>query len=217
MNLDIAELIRSPGLSERQPRTQMLDAGLDAERTARVLHLASSFDQLHRKASKRLTDACIELNDALQEDALEAELRSRLLLPLERDCAELMALSERVRTRLSLFVPSQSQAQLERCLALQLDDLRAMEVPSADPGPDASLRIPPMPLGYWVSEESYNRLERARSAALLLASMGEGIGENMAIPFDSIAASASYVHEDLAAVVADAMHSSKMKVHSESR
>jgi hypothetical protein len=67
-----------------------------------------------------------------------------------------------------------------------------------------------------MSEESFNRLERACSAALLLGSMGAGIGESMAISFDAVAASANYVHEDLAAVVADATHSSELLVHDES-
>lgn len=68
-----------------------------------------------------------------------------------------------------------------------------------------------MPYGYWISEDSFNRVERARSASLLLSSVGEGIGEFAALPFDAVAASAAYVHEDLVAVVANAKHSSQLE------
>ncbi|WNH48302.1 hypothetical protein PDM28_16790 [Stenotrophomonas aracearum] len=58
--------------------------------------------------------------------------------------------------------------------------------------------------GYWLTEEAFNRLERARDAASLIASVGEGTGDRTGISFDAIAAIGAYVHEDISRAIADA-------------
>ena len=100
----------------------------------------------------------------------------------------------------------QSQEQFDRGMALQLEDLQAKPA-AAEPPRAPAPRSARMPFGYWISEDSFNRLERACSAALLLAS----VDERMAVPFDAVAFSAAYVHEDLATVVASAKHSSQLE------
>ena len=45
---------------------------------------------------------------------------------------------------------------------------------------------------------------------MLLASVGDGNGERMAITYDALAASAAYVFDDLAAAVANAQHASEL-------
>lgn len=217
MNIDIATVCGVPGMPDGQVTATIADGWLDAESGTHVVQLARRVERLQRKAAKRLAEACAELDEALQDHPLEMRLRTRLLWPLQRDCDELNAVSERVRVRLSLFAPAQSQQQFERGMALQLEDIRAEDTERAEEARAAKPSAPPMPFGYWMSEESFNRLERACSAALLLGSMGAGIGESMAIPFDAVAASANYVHQDLAAVVADATHSSELAVRDESR
>jgi len=57
-----------------------------------------------------------------------------------------------------------------------------------------------------MTEEGFNRLERALAAASLLASLGEGTGERMAVSFDAIAAIGAYVQEDIARAMADSAH-----------
>lgn len=217
MNIDTATVCSVPGMADGQVTATVADGWLDAESGVHVVQLARRVERLQRKAAKRLAEACAELDEALQDHPLEMRLRTRLLWPLQRDCDKLNVVSERVRVRLSLFVPAQSQQQFERGMALQLEDIRAEEAARAEQVCGAVSSAPPMPFGYWMSEDSFNRLERACSAALLLGSMGAGIGESMAIPFDAVAASANYVHEDLAAVVAGATHSSQLAVRNESR
>jgi len=64
--------------------------------------------------------------------------------------------------------------------------------------------------GYWITEDAFNRLQRARDAASLVASLGEGTGERMGISFDAIAAVGAYVQEDIAQGIADAVHSTTL-------
>lgn len=60
---------------------------------------------------------------------------------------------------------------------------------------------------YRISEEAFNRLERACAAASLLSSLGEGTGERMGISFEAIAATSSYIHEDISSALLDCSYS----------
>lgn len=206
MNLDTVSVSGVPGVGDGVLSATITDAWFDAERTSHIVEVARRIERLHNKASRRLAILSGELDEALAGHPLEDRLRERLLWPLERDCLELATVAARVRVRLSLFAPAQSQEQFDQGMALQLADLQAEQAaaePLQAPAPSAA----PMPYGYWISEDSFNRVERARSAALLLAS----VDERMAVPFDAVAFSAAYVHEDLAAVVASAKHSSQLE------
>ena len=206
MNLDTVSVSGVPGVADGVLSATITDAWFDAERTAHIVEVARRVERLHNKASHRLAILSGELDEALEGHPLEDRLRERLLWPLERDCLELATVAARVRVRLSLFAPAQSQAQFDQGMALQLADLQA-EQAAAEPTQKAAPSAAPMPYGYWISEESFNRVERAGSAALLLAS----VDGRMAVPFDAVAFSAAYVHEDLAAVVASAKHSSQLE------
>ena len=133
----------------------------------------------------------------------------RFLAPLEHECKELARVFKRVQCRLSMCTPAQSQEQFEDCMALQLEDIQAEQVASAAEVPCAC-NAPDLPFGYWMSEDSYNRLRRARWTALMLSGMGDGMAERMALSFESMAASTLYIHEDLAAVMNDATHSTEL-------
>ncbi|MGY5953363.1 hypothetical protein [Stenotrophomonas pavanii] len=211
MSTETVSVSGVPGVADGVLSATITDTWFDAERTAHIVEVARRVERLHNKASRRLAILSGELDEALEGHPLENRLRERLLWPLERDCVELATVAARVRVRLLLFAPAQSQEQFDRGMALQLADLQAEQAapvaPAQAPAPSAA----PMPFGYWISEESFNRVERARSAALLLSSVGEGIGESVALSFDAVAASAAYVHEDLAAVVACARHSSQLE------
>jgi len=63
-----------------------------------------------------------------------------------------------------------------------------------------------------MTEEAFNRLERARHAASLIASVGEGMGERMGISLEAIAAIGAYVQEDIARAIADAAHATTLEV-----
>lgn len=206
MILDTVSVSGVPGLADGVLSATITDTWFDAERTATIVEAARRIERLHSKASRRLAALSDELDQALEGHPLEDRLRERLLRPLERDCVELATVAARVRVRLSLFAPAQSQEQFDRGMALQLEDLQAKPA-AAEPPQQVAPRIGHMPYGYWISEDSFNRVERARSAALLLAS----VDERMAVPFDAVAFSAAYVHEDLAAVVASARHSSQLE------
>lgn len=216
MNADSGSVTGIPGMADGQVTATLADAWFDEARTARIHDAARRIERLHRKATKRLTQACVDLDEALHDHPLETRLRSRLLAPLQRECADLEALGQRVHMRLSMFVPAHSQARFEQGMALQMEDIQAERDACSANRRGAGSHERRMPLGYWMSEDAYNRLERACSAALLLSSMGEGIGESMAISFDSVAASAAYVYDDLAAVVSEATHSSGFKAFDES-
>lgn len=206
MNVDTVSVSRVPGVADGALSATITDAWFDAERTATIVEVARRIERLHSKASRRLAALSDELDQALEGHPLEGRLRERLLWPLERDCVELATVAARVRVRLSLFAPAQSQEQFDRGMALQLEDLQAKPA-AAEPLRAPEPRAARMPFGYWISEDSFNRLERARSAALLLAS----VDERMAVPFDAVAFSAAYVHEDLATVVASAKHGSQLE------
>lgn len=206
MNLDTVSVSGVPGVADGVLSATITDSWFDGERTAHIVEVARRIERLHNKASRRLAILSGELDEALEGHPLEDRLRERLLWPLERDCLELATVAARVRVRLSLFAPAQSQAQFDRGMALQLADLQAEQAAAELPQEPAPSRSP-VPFGYWISEDSFNRVERARSAALLLAS----VDERMAVPFDAVAFSAAYVHEDLAAVVASAKHSSQLE------
>lgn len=206
MNVDTVSVSRVPGVADGALSATITDAWFDAERTATIVEVARRIERLHSKASRRLAALSDELDQALEGHPLEDRLRERLLRPLERDCVELATVAARVRVRLSLFAPAQSQEQFDRGMALQLEDLQAKPA-AAEPLRAPEPRAARMPFGYWISEDSFNRLERARSAALLLAS----VDERMAVPFDAVAFSAAYVHEDLATVVASAKHRSQLE------
>jgi len=206
MNLDTVSVSGVPGLADGVLSATITDTWFDAERTATIVEAARRIERLHSKASRRLVALSDELDQALEGHPLEDRLRERLLRPLERDCVELATVAARVRVRLSLFAPAQSQVQLDRGMALQLEDLQAKPA-AAEPPRAPAPRSARMPFGYWISEDSFNRLERACSAALLLAS----VDERMAVPFDAVAFSAAYVHEDLATVVASAKHRSQLE------
>ncbi|MNV46026.1 hypothetical protein D3C71_1378410 [compost metagenome] len=206
MNVDTVSVSRVPGVADGALSATITDAWFDAERTATIVEVARRIERLHSKASRRLAALSDELDQALEGHPLEDRLRERLLWPLERDCVELATVAARVRVRLSLFAPAQSQEQFDRGMALQLEDLQAKPA-AAEPLRAPEPRAARMPFGYWISEDSFNRLERARSAALLLAS----VDERMAVPFDAVAFSAAYVHEDLATVVASAKHRSQLE------
>lgn len=206
MNVDTVSVSRVPGVADGALSATISDAWFDAERTATIVEVARRIERLHSKASRRLAALSDELDQALEGHPLEDRLRERLLRPLERDCVELATVAARVRVRLSLFAPAQSQEQFDRGMALQLEDLQAKPA-AAEPLRAPEPRTARMPFGYWISEDSFNRLERARSAALLLAS----VDERMAVPFDAVAFSAAYVHEDLATVVASAKHRSQLE------
>lgn len=199
-----------PGVADGVLSATITDTWFDVERSVHIVDVARRIERLHNKASRRLAILSGELDEALEGHPLEDRLRERLLWPLERDCVELAAVAARVRVRLSLFAPAQSQEQFDRGMALQLADLQAEQAAAEPPQAPAS-SVAPVPYGYWISEDSFNRVERARSASLLLSSVGEGIGESAALSFDAVAASAAYVHEDLAAVVASARHSSQLE------
>ena len=172
MNVDTVSVSRVPGVADGALSATITDSWFDAERTATIVEVARRIERLHSKASRRLATLSDELDQALEGHPLEDRLRERLLWPLERDCVELATVAARVRVRLSLFAPAQSQAQFDRGMALQLEDLQAKQAaaqPPQMPVPSAAR----MPFGYWISEDSFNRLERARSAALLLASVDE--------------------------------------------
>lgn len=206
MNLDTVSVSGVPGLADGVLSATVTDTWFDAERTATIVEAARRIERLHSKASRRLVALSDELDQALEGHPLEDRLRERLLRPLERDCVELATVAARVRVRLSLFAPAQSQVQFDRGMALQLEDLQAKPA-AAEPPRAPAPRSARMPFGYWISEDSFNRLERACSAALLLAS----VDERMAVPFDAVAFSAAYVHEDLATVVASAKHRSQLE------
>ncbi|AIL10188.1 hypothetical protein U0039_00175 [Stenotrophomonas maltophilia] len=210
MNTETVRVSGVPGVADGVLSATITDTWFDAERTAHIVEVARRIERLHSKASRRLAIVSGELDEALEGHPLEDRLRERLLWPLERDCLELATVAARVRVRLSLFAPAQSQEQFDRGMALQLADLQA-EQAAVEPPQERAPSAAPMPYGYWISEDSFNRVERARSASLLLSSVGEGIGESVALSFDAVAASAAYVHEDLAAVVASARHSSQME------
>lgn len=208
MNTETVSVSGVPGVADGVLSATITDTWFDAERSAQIVEVARRIERLHNKASRRLAILSGELDEALEGHPLEARLRERLLWPLERDCLELATVAARVRVRLSLFAPAQSQEQFDRGMALQLADLQAEQAAAAPPQAPAPSAAP-MPYGYWISEDSFNRVERARSAALLLAS----VDERMAVPFDAVAFSAAYVHEDLATVVASAKHSSQLEAH----
>lgn len=211
MNADSGRVTGIPGIADGQVTATVADAWFSLDTTAHIVELTQRVERVHGKAAKRAAEACSALDAALQGHALEAKLRNALLAPLKRDCELLAELAERVQVRLSLFAPARTQAAFDRGMALQLEDIRAEEIAREQQADATRPRPAPMPFGYWMSEDSFNRLERACSAALLLGSIGAGIGESMAIPFDAVAASANYVHEDLAAVVADATHTSDLE------
>lgn len=206
MNLDTVSVSGVPGLADGVLSATITDTWFDAERTATIVEAARRIERLHSKASRRLAALSDELDQALDGHPLEDRLRERLLRPLERDCVELATVAARVSVRLSLFASAQSQEQFDRGMALQLEDLQAKPA-AAEPPRAPAPRSARMPFGYWISEDSFNRLERACSAALLLAS----VDERMAVPFDAVAFSAAYVHEDLATVVASAKHRSQLE------
>lgn len=205
MNVESVNVSGVSGVADGVLSATITDAWFDAERTAHIVEVARRIERQQNKASRRLADACTELDAALQGHPLEKRLRESLLSPLERDCVELATVAARVNLRLTLFAPAQSQAHFEQGLALQLADIQVEQ--DGDAAQAIATNAPPMPFGYWISEEGFNRLERARSAAMLLAS----VEERMAVPFDAFAASAAYVHDDLAAVVGSARHSSDME------
>ena len=60
---------------------------------------------------------------------------------------------------------------------------------------------------YRITEEAFNRLQRACAAASLLSSIGEGTGERMGISFEAIAATSSYIHEDISSALSDSTFS----------
>ncbi|WP_423170936.1 hypothetical protein [Stenotrophomonas maltophilia group sp. CASM26] len=211
MNMETVSVSGVPGVADGVLSATITDTWFDAERTVHIVEVARRVERLHNKASRRLAILSGELDAALEGHPLEDRLRERLLWPLERDCLELATVAARVRVRLSLFAPAQSQEQFDRGMALQLADLQAEQDEAGEPPQESTPHAAPMPYGYWVSEDAFNRLERARSASLLLSSVGEGIGESVALSFDAVAASAAYVHEDLAAVVASARHSSQLE------
>ncbi|HFF2843290.1 TPA: hypothetical protein ACGCEE_001029 [Stenotrophomonas maltophilia] len=206
MNTETVSVSGVPGVADGVLSATITDTWFDAERTVHIVEVARRVERLHNKASRRLAILSGELDEALEGHPLEDRLRERLLWPLERDCVELATVAARVRVRLSLFAPAQSQEQFDRGMALQLEDLQAKPA-AAEPPQAPAPRAARMPFGYWISEDSFNRLERARSAALLLAS----VDERMAVPFDAVAFSAAYVHEDLATVVASAKHRSQLE------
>ncbi len=207
MSTETVSVSGVPGVADGVLSATITDTWFDAESTAHIIEVARRVERLHNKASRRLAILSGELDEALEGHPLEARLRERLLWPLERDCLDLATVAARVRVRLSLFAPAQSQEQFDRGMALQLADLQAEQAaPVAAPQAPAP-SAPPMPYGYWISEDSFNRVERARSAALLLAS----VDERMAVPFEAVAFSAAYVHEDLVTVVANAKHSSQLE------
>ncbi|AWH45410.1 hypothetical protein [Stenotrophomonas sp. ZAC14A_NAIMI4_1] len=206
MNAETVAVSNAPGIADGVLSATITDTWFDSERTAHILDVARRIERLHAKASRRLSDLREELDEALVGHPLEHRLRQRLLAPLESDCLELETVAARVRVRLSLFGPAQSQGQFDRGMALQLADLRA-EPAAAHGQPERGACAPTVPLGYWISEEDFNRVERACAAALLLSS----VDERMGLPLDAVAFSAAYVHEDLAAVLAGVKHSSQME------
>lgn len=207
MNAQTIHVTGAPHMRDERVTATLAEAWFDTARSERITHLAARIERLRGKAADRLAVAHSELDEALAGHPLEARLRAQLLEPLERECTELARVFKRVHTRLALFAPARSQAQFEDGLALQLDDLRAAQASSED---EEVTETPTLPFGYWLSEESFNRIERACSASHLLSSMGDGMGERMAVSFDAVAASAAYIHEDLAAAVANATHTTKL-------
>lgn len=210
MSADNGRVTGIPGMADGQVTATVADAWFSLDTTAHIVELTQRVERVHAKASKRVAEACSALDAALQGHALEARLRDALLAPLQRDCELLTEVAERVQVRMSLFAPACTQSAFDKGMALQLQDIRAAENAREQRADASKSSAAPIPFGYWMSEDSFNRLERACSAAMLLGSIGAGIGESMAIPFDAVAASANYVHEDLAAVVAGATHTSDL-------
>lgn len=60
---------------------------------------------------------------------------------------------------------------------------------------------------YRITEEAFNRLKRACAAASLLSCVGEGAGERMGISFEAIAATSSYIHEDISSALSESTFS----------
>jgi len=207
MNARNGRVTGIPGVADGQVTATVADAWFDADTTARVIALTQRVERAQGKAAKRLSEACGALDDALQGNALEPRLRERLLMPLQRDLDLLAEITQRVQIRLSLFAPARSQAAFDQGLALQLQDIE--EGRNEDTSEAIEASVPP-PFGYLLSEDSFNRLERARDASMLLASVGEGNGERMAISYGALAASAAYVFDDLAAAVAEARLTSEL-------
>ncbi len=204
MNVESVNVCGVSGVADGVLSATITDAWFDAEFTARIVETARRVERQHRKLSRRLADACAELDVALQRHPLEQRLRAHLLSPLERDCQELAMVAARVSVRLALFAPAQSQERFEQGIDLQLADIRAERdaVAAASVAPQG----PTMPHGYWISEDSFNRIERARSAALLLSCLD---GRTV-VSLEAIAAGVAYVHDDLAAVADNARHSSEL-------
>jgi len=207
MNARNGRVTGIPGVADGQVTATVADAWFDPDTTAHVVALTQRIERVHGKAAKRLSAACEALDAALQGHVLETRLRGRLLAPLLRDCDLLAEITQRVQVRLSLFAPARSQTTFDQGMALQLQDIEEGREEDRREAVEASA---PPPFGYVLSEDSFNRLERARDAAMLLASMGEGNGERMAISYGALAASAAYIFDDLAAAVADARHTSEL-------
>ncbi|WP_312320425.1 hypothetical protein [Stenotrophomonas sp.] len=206
MNARNGRVTGIPGVPNGRVSATVADAWFDADTTAHLVALAQRVERAHAKAAKRLSDACRALDAALAGHALEDQLRTRLLIPLQGECERLAENVERAQVRLSLCAPATSQAAFERGIALQLQDLE-----DAGGHEGAHAGGGSLPQGsYLLSEDGFNRLERARDAAMLLASVGDGNGERMAITYDALAASAAYVFDDLAAAVANAQHASEL-------
>ena len=205
MNNTTVNVTGVPGMANGRATATLSDAWFDQEQTAQVLHWVKRIERLQHKAAGRLHEASAGLDDALQGHPLEQRLRQGLLQPLQEDCAALAALFERVHTRLSLFAPAQTQAQFERGLELQLADLQDAQEPDPEEDTDA-VAAASLPFGYWLSEDSFNCIERAASAIDLLAC----ISDDMPVNFDAVASTAGYIHDGLKAVVADARHTSQL-------
>lgn len=204
MNAECVNVSGVSGVADGVLSATITDAWFDAERTAHIVEIARRIERQQQNACRRLADTCAELDVALRGHPLEHRLRARLLSPLERDCHELAAVAARVNLRLGLFAPAQSQERFEQGIDLQLADVRAEQ--NAVAATSAAPHGPIMPHGYWIGEDSFNRLERARSAALLLSCLDE----RTVVSFEAVAAGIAYVHDDLAAVVDNARHSSEL-------
>lgn len=205
MNVESVNVCGVAGMADGVLSATITDGWFGVERTAYIVEAARRVERQHRKASRRLADVCAELDLALQGHPLEQRLRARLFSPLERDCQELATVAARVNVRLALFAPSQSQERFEQGLDLQLADIRAEQ--DAATGASAGPHGPTVPHGYWISEDSFNRIERARSAALLLSCLDE----RTVVSLEAVAAGIAYLHDDLAAVVDNATHSSELE------
>ncbi|WP_282296169.1 hypothetical protein [Stenotrophomonas sp. PS02289] len=204
MNIESVNVCGVSGMADGVLSATITNNWFNAERTAHIVEVARRVERQHRKTSRRLADVCADLDASLRGHPLEQRLRARLLSPLERDCQELATVAARVNVRLALFAPAQSQERFEQGIDLQLADIRAeQEAVAAAP---AASNGPTMPHGYWISEDCLNRIERARSAALLLSCLDERIG----VSLEAVAAGIAYLHDDLAAVVDNAKHSSEL-------